>query len=318
LELVAVKVPWVQVVVVVVDYDLDDVAVVDNEWVDLAVHRWVRCEVFANGVRRVQSGHFLRNISLVVDGEAPDTVDLSREGVDDDLLVDWLQQRFLIEWDKFDIVGKVELVQNGRGRQRLCLVINKPGSDVGVVIGGDRPVLVDEHHVDIHGIPDSKVFAGIRLRVDEDTRALTRSNTKHLVASNIGLGVHSINFDDGHLVAIQDPGVTGPVANTDDMDKVSLVGLDLDLGFGGIVDQSRVGDGLVTSKGFQVLLRFILVEQIGHFTVVPVAESNGELIIVVEWGLGVVNNKGTTESIRILTHVVRVIPVSSGLVHLYH
>jgi hypothetical protein len=36
-----------------------------------------------------------------------------------------------------------------------------------------------------------------------------------------------------------------------------------------------------------------------------------------EWWVGVVNDKGTTESIGVLAHVVRVIPISSSLVSLF-
>ena len=58
-------------------------------------------------------------------------------------------------------------------------------------------------------------------------------------------------------------------------------------------------------------------EQISHFAVVPFTEGNGELVIVLEWGLRVVNNECTTETVGVLAHVVRVIPVGSSLIRLF-
>src|SRR5690348_16089841 len=102
--------PWVQVVVVVVDDDLDNIAVVDHEGVDLAVDCGIGRKVLTNGVGGIQGRNILRDVRLVVDGEASNAVDLSGESVDNNLLVHWLEQGLLVEGNERDIVHKVELM----------------------------------------------------------------------------------------------------------------------------------------------------------------------------------------------------------------
>jgi len=213
-------------------------------------------------------------------------------------------------------VIRAEILEHrGRG-QGLRLVVDQPGSGVGVIVLWDITAFEDEHHVDIQGIPDSKVLAGIRLSMNQDRSALSRGNPKQLVSNGGGISVYTIDLDDSHLVAIEHPSVTGPVAQTDHMNQVGLIGQHLDLGVAGIVDQRRVRYRLPACKGSLILLGLVFVNQVRHLTVVPVGQRDGELVIVVERWLGIMNNERATEAVGVLAHVVGVVPVSSSLVNL--
>lgn len=62
--------PWVQVVIVVVDDDLDNVVVFDDVRVDLAVYKRVRGVVAAHGQSTVKCWNVLTDIGTVVDIES--------------------------------------------------------------------------------------------------------------------------------------------------------------------------------------------------------------------------------------------------------
>jgi hypothetical protein len=253
LEVVAVQVPRVQVVVVVVDDNFYDVAVLHHEGIDLAVDLGVGGEFGTDGVSCVQGWDLGRHVGLVVHCETLDTVDLLAASVEDNLLVHRLKQRFVVCGHVVEIVDELEVgAEDWGSRQRLGLVVDQPGGGVGVVSIGDGTAFENEHHVRIQGVPDGVVLAGVWLGLDQDTQALSIANTQELLSSGVGVNIDTVHFDNGHLMAIEHPGVAGPVSKTDDVHQVSLVGQDLDLGVGRIIDQGRVRERLLAIEGLHV------------------------------------------------------------------
>jgi hypothetical protein len=213
LELVAVQVPRVQIVVVVVDNDFDNIVVLHHEWVNLAVDLGVGGELGANGVGGVKCWDLRRHVGLVVYSETLDPVDFTAASIQNDLVVHWRKDGFAVFGNEVKIVDELEVSAEDRGRwQGLGFIVDQPGSSIGVVSRRNWPVLKDEHHVHIHGIPDGEVFASVWLSVNQDTHALSITNTQELVSNRVGLNIDTVDFNHGHLVAVEHPGVTGPVS----------------------------------------------------------------------------------------------------------
>lgn len=236
LEVVSVQVPWVQVVVVVVDDYLDDFVVLHHEGVDLAIYFGVGRELGSHCVGSVQRWNLGGDIGLAVDSETWKTVHEPATGIQNDLAVHGLQQGLVVGGYQKDIIHKVSVgvdaMEDRRRGQRLRLVVHQPGRGVGVEVLRDGAILIDKHHVDIHGIPDSKVLASVRLSMDQDTHTLTSGNTQELVSRRVRFSIDTVNRYDSHFVAIEHPEVARPVSKTDDVDQVRLVGQNLDLGVG--------------------------------------------------------------------------------------
>lgn len=113
---------------------------------------------------------------------------------------------------------------------------------------------------------------------------------------------------------VEEPGMTWVIPGADDMDVVCLVRLHWDRNVDSGIHQStswcgRTVRGL-TTRGL------ICVDEIRHFLVVPVEQGERDLLVEMEGRVRVMNDKRAPEAIRILPHVVRVIPIAAWLIDL--
>lgn len=113
LEMVTVQVPRVQVVMVIVDHDLHDLAVLEHEGVDLAIHTRIGGKLLSGRHGRVQAGHLLGPVGLIVDREAGNVVDHVGGGVQHDPVVDGLQKGLMVQGCQTNVIGEFEVRNDG-------------------------------------------------------------------------------------------------------------------------------------------------------------------------------------------------------------
>ena len=321
LELMAVHMPGVQVAVVVVDDDLHDLAVLDDEGIYLTVYRRIRSVFWARRQRCVQCWFLRIDVCLPIDGVHAAAVALSHTGVEDDLTVDFLEEGLVARWHEDEIVDKVvirvEFVDVWCGRKFLCFVIDQPCRRVGVEPLGDRAILIEEHHVDVHRVPDGIVPVGVVLGFEQDAHALAGGQPDLLVSRRVRVHPGAVHLNDTDLVVIEDNNVAWPVAHANQVDEVCLVGLHAESGgVKALVDQSCRWQGFIDACLGADAVGLVLLQKNRHLLVVMVGQSQRKLVVVGKWRRGIPHDERTPQAVGILSHFVRVIPISPGLIDL--
>ena len=245
LELVAVEVEGVEVGVVIVDDYLDNVAVIEDEWVDGTVDLGIRVIFASYRQSGVEGWDLWGNICNVVEAEARDAVDDRRIHVKDYLAVHGLQNGLEVIGFEVHVIGKIERLDHGSRRKGFLGVVYEPRGDVGIV--GSRRVLsfVEKQHVDVHGIENRVVLARIVLRGDEDAETLPGGDPDILAARCILFEPDAVNFNHCHLVLIEQEGMAGEIAHTNNTNEVGLVRLNLNGSVDRGIDQSGIWRRLV-------------------------------------------------------------------------
>lgn len=116
LEVMAVEMERVGGSILVVDHDLDDIAVVDNEGVDLAVDDGIAV-VVARGGGRVQGRHLLVDVCQVVEASAGVAVGICAEcevHLDQSVIVGVVppEDRLVVIWLEVRVVSRLPLVHH--------------------------------------------------------------------------------------------------------------------------------------------------------------------------------------------------------------
>ena len=293
LEVVAVNVPWVQVVVVVVDDDLNRLAVVENERIDLAVDDGVGRVFGAHGGGGVERGDFLGEVGDVVDDRSRNTIDVLEASFHHDLMIG-LEDWFLIVGNKAQVVEEVEHGKDRYWREWFGFVVNEPAGEItGIpkVWNADRR----EDHIDIEGGEDGVIFACVRLRFDEEAPPLSRGKTDILRSNICLLGIDAIDLYNREVVTPKPDHYAGEVAGAYHVHQICLPGQHFDLGIRLVVKQTSIwngsGDSIV--RGRHIAGRLKGVQKIWHLLVVPVRHGQSEFFVILarERRRSIVHNK---------------------------
>ena len=197
LRLVPVDVHWVQPVVEIVHDDLDQRAGLQDERVrvDAIYHG-----VLGGGAGRhdaVQRGYLLRDVCDVVEARAVLFVLREEAEVQHDGLVRRAgEQRLMVQRHEREVVDDVEVLDDGRRRQRCGRVVDQVACGVVVQVG--RGVVVGAL---VHGGQEGEVLGGVGFGLDEDVVALRGG---HIDAGDgARLDIDAVNGDDGHLMLVK-------------------------------------------------------------------------------------------------------------------
>ena len=249
----------------------------------------------------------------VVEGEALDAVDDGGFQVEDYLPVDGFEDRLEVLRDEVYVVDEVEAGDFWGWGKGFLGVVDEPRGGVGVVGWGWVLAFVEEEHVDVHGVPEGVVLASVVLGLEEDAHALAGGDSDVSAPNVVLFEPDPIDFDDRHVVLIEQEGMAGEVAYAKDTDEIGFVWLHVDGGVRGSVDQSNVGSRFIARVVFFVTLRLVCLEEVWHLLVIPVREGNRELAInfVGIGRVGIVDYQRPPQSVRVLTMIVRVVPVGT-------
>lgn len=253
LEDVTVKMEGVVTRVVVVDDDLDPLAVLDDHGVGvLAVDLGVAVEV-TGGKGSVQGGDLGHDVSDVVEGGLVGVVVQDREdGVQDKLL----GRGGSSLGDDGNQISIVELLPLGGllGSKGESLVIDNGAGDVQGELWGH-----DVEHGGVHVGVEDVVLLGISLGGDEDRVTLGSGDGE--ASDLLALNIDTVNLDNLDLVAVNVEVEHGKGRHVDDAETVGLAGNKVELGVLHLVNQARLGNGLGTAgvEDGEVLLNHDLV-----------------------------------------------------------
>ncbi len=114
---------------------------------------------------------------------------------------------------------------------------------------------------------------------------------------------------------VEKPCVTRVVPWADYMDEVSLVRLHADCDILSGIHKRTAGWHGRTIRGFPAV-RLVGVEQARHLLMVPIRECERNLLVEMERRMRIVYDQRAPEPIRILTQVVRMVPICTCLVNL--
>lgn len=117
----------------------------------------------------------------------------------------------------------------------------------------------------IHTRHKGKISRGLILRRQQKAASLRSRHINHLGGSR--LMIHAIDFDDGHIVALEPDVLSREGADVDHAEEVRFPGLDGDFEVLRLVEEGRLRHRFCASRvAFVVEGR----EQDGHLLVVPV------------------------------------------------
>lgn len=127
--------------------------------------------------------------------------------------------------------------------------------------------------------------------------------------------VHTVNLQNGHVVALEPDVLPGKGANVDHAEEIRLSRLQRDTQVLRVVQQGRVGHRLGAGR---VGLAHEAGQQAVHLVVVPVGHSHDDLLVVhvLEGRLRVVDDEGPSQAVGVLAMDVGMVPVGAGLVDL--
>ncbi|TKW49549.1 hypothetical protein CTA1_5576 [Colletotrichum tanaceti] len=314
LELVAVQVKGVLAVVLVVEDDLDDVVAPEHVGDRVgAVGARVRGVGGADGEGGVERGDLGQDVRLVVEEGAALGVCAVAEvvhlDVEADGVVDPVVNLLLVDGDQRKVVKGVEVVDGGRDRQGLAVVVDEPAGDVGVEAVGD-----DVEEVLVHGGDDGEVAGlGVVPGGQEEAVTLGRGDVQGVGGGLVG--PDAVDLDDAQRVALEPDVVGGEGADVDHADEVGRAGPDVDVEVLGVVHEGRVGHGLGAGG---VLDADQLLDEGPGRAVIPVGQGDDEFLVILALvgALGVVDDQGAAEALGVLAVVVGVVPVGADLVKL--
>ena len=165
----------------------------------------------------------------------------------------------------------------------------------------------------VHACDYGEVGTGVILGREEETHALRRGDVDHFRFRR--LGIHAINLDDLHRVALDPEVLAGKGAHVDDAEKVRLARLNGDGHVLGVIDEGGLGDRLGSGG---VGLAQEAGDEVFDLIVVPVRQGEDDLVVslVLVGEVRVMDDERTTKTVGVLAVVVRMIPVRPGLVDL--
>ncbi|ANB12410.1 hypothetical protein AWJ20_663 [Sugiyamaella lignohabitans] len=148
------------------------------------------------------------------------------------------------------------------------------------------------------------------LSSEQDSVSLSNVHIKNI--SRSGFSVNTINLDNSHVVALNVKVLSNKSTNVDDSQHISGIGLNRDLGVLSIIEQKRVGNRLGSRRIIQ--RQETRVDALNSL-MVPIRQGNKDIFIIVKGESLIMNNKSLTVTIGILRIDVRVVPVSTVLIH---
>ena len=185
----------VEVLVVVVYHDFDYVAVGEDVGVCGAVDERRGGDVGGEGQCGVERGDLRREIGLVVERIARDAVYGGGVHVDDYLVVDGLEEGFVVGGGEGDVVDEVEFGCYWHGRDGRCVVVEQCGGHVRVVTHGWVFAFVEEHHVDVHGVEEGVVCGAVVFGFDKYRLPLPGCHARLLADGNlVGFRENAVDF----------------------------------------------------------------------------------------------------------------------------
>lgn len=249
-----------------------------------------------------------------------DASDILHRHIDDQLPVNRSEKRFFVQWNVVDIVEEIiisKVVEDWR-RWIICArVVNQSGSSVEWIDRVWYETLVDEQHIGILEIKNGVILVCGVFGSHQERLSLSRSDSNILTASssNDRHSVYTVDLYSGLIVTIKDPTMTGESSRADDTDQICRARLDMNRDILCRVDQSS--SYWIRSTIFSLTSsRLVLMDYIRHLIVIPVRERDDEFFVILIGRVRIANDEWSPEAIRVLTHVVRVPPVSACLVGL--
>lgn len=148
---------------------------------------------------------------------------------------------------------------------------------------------------------------------DEDATSLRGTKVDHLCLRLIR--VDPINLNNGHVVTLEPDILTRKRAYVDDLEEIGLPRLNRHRQVLGIVEEDSLRNGLRTGW---VGLVDELWDQDLHLLVIPVRDREREPLVILVREIWITDDQRSPEAVRVLSFVVRVIPVSAWLIDLVH
>lgn len=165
----------------------------------------------------------------------------------------------------------------------------------------------------VHACYKGIVGCGLILGRYEETASLRGGNVYHL--GHGGLVVHPVNFDDGHVMALEPDILSRERADVNQAEEIRF--------------SRRNGDSEVLrfikkgSLGYWLRARWVALGVEGgkhdsHLLMVPIRDREDEFFVVQvqEWRVGVVDHQRPSQPVWVLSACVGVVPVCAGLVDL--
>lgn len=170
----------------------------------------------------------------------------------------------------------------------------------------------------VHACHQRIVCCRLVLSRHQETAPLSSREVDHV--RNRGLVVNTIDFNDGHVVALKPYILTSEGPYVDYTEEVSRPRLDRYLQVLRVVEESGLWDGF-SSGG--VAFADEPGQQISHLIMVPVRDGQYHLIFLLvqcvqEGRIGVMDDERSPKPVRILSIGVGMVPIRAGLVDLFN
>lgn len=165
----------------------------------------------------------------------------------------------------------------------------------------------------VHAGHKGKIGTCVVLGRQEKTDALSGGYVNHVGFRF--LGIHAVDLDDAHLVALEPQVLTGKGTNVDDADVIRLSRLHRDGHVLRVIDEACVRDRLCASRvGLAQKSR----NEGLYLVMIPVGKSEDDFLVHLFFVRepGIMNNERPAKAVGILAVIVGVIPIRPGLVHL--
>ena len=160
----------------------------------------------------------------------------------------------------------------------------------------------------VHAADESIIGRSLVLRGDQETASLGSTNVNHLRLCLVR--ENPIDFHDGQIMALKPDVLTRKSTNVDDVEEIRLPWLNWDGQVLRIIEQRGLRDRLGSSGiGFVDEGR----NEGLHLIMIPVRDGKNKFLIILVREIWVADDEGCSKTIWVLSLVVGMIPVTSGL-----